>query len=88
MTGGGARIIVLNVRAKESPMTASATDADKLARLDAEARRAWSAYRERIRELSGEEYDHVEDESWAELQARLNALERRRAVLTGAVPRR
>jgi hypothetical protein len=68
-------------------MTASATDADKLDRLEAETRRAWSAYRERLRELTGEEYDNVEDESWAELQTRLRALERRRAVLTGAVPR-
>ncbi len=64
-------------------MSAGATDAEKLERLEAETRRAWSAYRERTQALEGEEYDAVEDESWAELQARLRALERRRRVLSG-----
>jgi hypothetical protein len=64
-------------------MSASATDPEKLARLEAETRQAWSAYRERTQALEGEEYDAVEDASWAELQARLRVLERRRRVLTG-----
>ena len=46
-------------------MTTIAHDADKLRELDADTRRAWSAYSDRLRELSGEEYEQAEDESWA-----------------------
>lgn len=64
-------------------MNAIATDAEKLAELDEDTRRAWSTYRDRIHELDGDEYDSTEDESWTELQTRLRALERRRRRLTG-----
>ncbi|HEY8764962.1 MAG TPA: hypothetical protein VIM18_12275 [Solirubrobacteraceae bacterium] len=62
-------------------MTTIAHDADKLRELDADTRRAWSAYSDRLRELSGEEYEHAEDESWEELQTELSRLERRRRTL-------
>ena len=62
-------------------MTAIAHDTDELRELDVETRRAWSAYSERLRELTGEEYEHAERESWAELQSELRRLERRRQSL-------
>jgi hypothetical protein len=62
-------------------VTAIAHDDDKLSELDADRNRAWSTYRERLRDLTGEEYEHAERESWAELQSELRRLERRRARL-------
>ena len=62
-------------------MTAIAPDADKLRELDESARRAWSAYSEQLRELSGDEYERAERESWAVLQTELRRLERRRRSL-------
>ncbi len=64
-------------------MTTIAPDAIKLRALDEETRQAWTAYRERVRELTGDEYALVEDESWAELQAELARLEDQRRTLTG-----
>ncbi len=63
-------------------MAAIAQDAEKLRELDARTRRAWSVYSERLRELTGDEYERVENESWAELQSELRRLERRRRTLT------
>ncbi len=63
-------------------MTAIAQDAEKLRELDARTKHAWSVYSERVRELSGDEYERVETESWAELQSELRRLERRRRTLT------
>ncbi len=63
-------------------MAAIAQDAEKLRELDARTRRAWSVYSERLRELTGDEYERVETESWAELQSELRRLERRRRTLT------
>jgi hypothetical protein len=65
-------------------VTTIAHDADKLREIDADTRRAWSAYSDRLRELSGEEYEHAEDESWEELQIELSRLERRRRTLDSA----
>jgi hypothetical protein len=62
-------------------MTAIAPDSEKLQELDRDTRRAWNAYSERLRELSGEEYEHAERESWAELQSELRRVERRRRTL-------
>lgn len=62
-------------------MTAIAPDTDKLRELDAGMRRAWGAYNEQLRELTGDEYERVERESWDELQRELRKLERRRRSL-------
>jgi hypothetical protein len=63
-------------------MTATAPDLDRLREIDADERQAWSAYSERVRELTGDEYERVESESWMELQAELQRLEREREELT------
>ncbi len=63
-------------------MAAIAHDDEKLRELDAGTRRAWMAYSERLRELHGDEYERVEQESWAELQGELRRLQRRRQLLT------
>lgn len=55
--------------------------ASGLRELDAETRRAWSAYSERLRDLTGDEYELAERESWAELQSELRHVERRRQSL-------
>ena len=62
-------------------MTAIAQDADKLRELEDDTRRAWTAYSDRLRELTGDEYERVERESWAELQTALRRVERRRRTL-------
>ncbi|HUO74147.1 MAG TPA: hypothetical protein VMU39_25465 [Solirubrobacteraceae bacterium] len=62
-------------------MTAFAHDAEKARELDADTRRAWSAYSERLRGLTGEEYERAEQESWITLQGELRRLERRRRTL-------
>lgn len=63
-------------------MTASAPDMDRLRELDADERLAWTAYSDRVRELTGDEYERVESESWTELQSELQRLEREREELT------
>lgn len=63
-------------------MTATAPDLDRLRELDADERQAWSTYSERLRELTGDEYERVESESWMELQAELQRLEREREELS------
>jgi hypothetical protein len=62
-------------------VTAIAPDSDKLRELDDDTRRAWSAYSDRLRELTGEEYERAERESWTELQTELRRVERRRQSL-------
>jgi hypothetical protein len=57
--------------------------ADKLSEVDAFERRAWQEYSQRLRDLSGEEYERAESDSWAELQRELRQLARRRRTLTG-----
>jgi hypothetical protein len=63
-------------------MTATAPDMERLRELEADTRQAWSAYSDRLRELTGAEYEKVESESWTELQAELQRLEREREELT------
>ncbi len=63
-------------------MTAIAHDDARLRELDAGTRRAWEAYRERLHELRGEEYERVEQEAWVELQSELRRLARRRQLLS------
>jgi hypothetical protein len=49
--------------------------------LQAETRQAWVTYSESVRELTGDEYERVESESWDELQAELRRLENEREAL-------
>ena len=63
-------------------MTATAPDMERLRELDADERHAWTTYSDRVRTLTGEEYDRVESESWTELQNELQRLEREREALT------
>jgi hypothetical protein len=62
-------------------MTATAPDTDRLRELEDDTRQAWNVYSERLRELTGEEYERVESESWIELQNELQRLEREREQL-------
>ena len=62
-------------------MTSIAADDERLRELDADMRRAWGEYSERVRELTGAEYERVEHESWEQLQLELRELERERASL-------
>ena len=64
-------------------MAAIVHDDDKLRELDDGERRAWQAYSQRLRDLTGAEYERVESESWAELQRELRQLARRRRTLSG-----
>ncbi len=58
-----------------------APEFEQLQELDAETRQAWSAYNERLRELTGAEYERTEDQSWEELQIELRRLEGERESL-------
>lgn len=55
--------------------------ADQAREIDADTQRAWSAYTERLRDLTGEEYEQAEEVSWSELQGELRRLDRRRRTL-------
>jgi uncharacterized protein YecT (DUF1311 family) len=63
-------------------MSTIAYRTDKLRELEDDERRAWTAYRDRIRELTGNEYERAETESWETLQRELRGLERRRRSLS------
>ena len=63
-------------------MAALTHDTDKLLELEADTRRAWSGYTEALRELTGEEYERAERESWTKLQDELRRLEQERQTLT------
>ena len=63
-------------------MAAIVHDADKLRELDDGERLAWQTYSRRLRNLTGDEYERMESESWSELQRQLRQLERRRRTLT------
>ena len=62
-------------------MTTIAYRTDELNQLEDDERRAWSSYSEALRELTGEEYERAEHESWEQLQGELRRLERRRRSL-------
>jgi hypothetical protein len=63
-------------------VTAIVDDAEKLRKLDDGERLAWQVYIDQLRDLSGEEYERVEADSWHKLQRELHKLERRRKTLT------
>jgi hypothetical protein len=62
-------------------MTAIAVDAEKLRQLDEETRQAWTAYSDRLRDLSSGQYELGESASWDQLQVELADLEQRRQAL-------
>lgn len=62
-------------------MTTIAADEERLRELDADMSRAWVEYSERLRDLTGVQYEQAEHESWEQLQAELRELERERAEL-------
>ncbi len=66
-------------------MTSVAPESEPLRELDAGTREAWIIYSERVRELTGEEYERVESESWDELQTELRRIEQEREALTARV---
>jgi hypothetical protein len=62
-------------------VTIIAADDERLRELDADTRRAWGEYSERLRDLNGVEYEQAEHESWEQLQAELRQLDRERAAV-------
>jgi gas vesicle protein len=62
-------------------VSTTACSAEKLQELEDRERQAWSDYSDRIRELSGDEYEQAEHESWERLQRELRNVERRRSSL-------
>jgi hypothetical protein len=59
--------------------TPNRTQARQLKELDERKARAWGAYRDSIRELTGQDYDDAERRSWDRLQRKLKELEDQRA---------
>jgi len=66
---------------RSGDVTTIAYRTDELNQLEDDERRAWSSYSEALRELTGEEYERAEHESWEQLQGELRRLERRRRSL-------
>jgi hypothetical protein len=62
-------------------MTATAPDTERLRELEADTRHAWITYSDSLRDLTGDEYERIESESWTDLQAELQRLEREREEL-------
>jgi hypothetical protein len=62
-------------------VSTTACSSEKLKELEDRERRAWSDYNDRIRALSGDEYERAEHESWERLQRELRTVERRRTSL-------
>ena len=69
-------------------MATIAPDTERLKELEEDRARAWQTYRERLRELTGEDYERAERESWKVLQNELRRLERRRSLLTVSAAKR
>jgi hypothetical protein len=67
---------------KELLVATIAPDTEKLRELDEEERRAWNEYYDNIQDLTGEQYEQVELESWDALQGELRRIERRRRLLS------
>lgn len=62
-------------------MSTTACSAEQLQELEDRERQAWSDYSDRIRELTGDEYELAEHESWERLQRELRSVEKRRSSL-------
>jgi hypothetical protein len=68
-------------KGKELRMTSTIPEAETLKELESDTRQAWEHYQDRLRELSGDEYERAEAASWDELQSELQRLDRRREDL-------
>jgi hypothetical protein len=79
--GSIAREIRVSSKERSRDVTSTAQRNDRLRELDDDTRRAWDEYVEALRELSGDEYELVEHDSWERLQEELQGVERRRASL-------
>ena len=78
-----ARRTIDGVNEEKEPLVATiAPDTEKLRELDEDERRAWNEYYDNIQDLTGEQYEQVELESWDALQGELRRIERRRRLLT------
>lgn len=65
-------------------MTTVASDQDRMQRLeqlDAQSAREWASYGERLRDLSGSEYEIEEAAAWDELQRALAPIHDERELL-------
>ena len=78
-----ARRTIDSVKEEKEPLVATiAPDTEKLRELDEDERRAWNEYYDHIQDLTGEQYEQVELESWDALQGELRRIERRRRLLS------
>jgi hypothetical protein len=66
-------------------MTTAAPRPATLEELDERTQVAWAEYRDRLRDLSGREYDEAETRSWERLQRELRDIEYVRADLAEAL---
>jgi hypothetical protein len=80
-TGSIAEEIRVSSKERSRDVTTTAQRNDRLRELDDDTRRAWDEYVEALRELSGDEYELAEHNSWERLQQELEGVERRRASL-------
>ena len=62
-------------------ISAPRRDESRLNELDERTHRAWKAYRDSLRDLSGREYDEAEHRSWERLQRKLAQVEDERTAL-------
>jgi len=72
-------------------MTTLSPDHDgplKLRELNERTLRAWTTYRESLRDLVGRDYEEAEHRSWERLQRKLRELEDQRVELTAGHRRR
>jgi hypothetical protein len=67
-------------------MTTSAPRRDEphsLEELDEREQRAWTTYKDSLRDLTGKDYEDAEHRSWDRLQRKLRELDEAREDLTG-----
>jgi len=69
--------------ARVTTFTPNRIQARKLKELDERRARAWSAYRDALRDLEGRDYEDAEHRSWERLQRKLRELEEQRAEVVG-----
>ena len=62
-------------------ISAPRRDESRLNELDERTQRAWKAYRDSLRDLSGRDYDEAEHRSWERLQRKLAQVEDERTAL-------